>query len=67
MIYIVELKTKVEGTRVTQCNEFKGKHKLEERIKKWIYEVRKEYGYREMIIENVTVNNEDVTVKIKGD
>jgi hypothetical protein len=67
MIYIVELKTKVEGMRVTQCNEFRDKYKLEERIKKWIYEVRKDYGYREMVIECVTVNNEDVTDKMKED
>ena len=61
MIYIVELKTKVEGMKVTQCNEFKGKHKLDERIRGWIYEVRKEYGYREMKIESVTVNGKEIS------
>jgi hypothetical protein len=64
MIYIVELKTRVEGMRVTQCNEFKGKHKLMDRIQEWIYNVRKEYGYREMKIDMVIVNNEDITKKI---
>jgi hypothetical protein len=67
MKYSVELRTRVEGTGVIQFNEFNGKHKLEERIQKWIYEVRKEYGYREMVIESVKVNNEDMTDKIKGD
>jgi hypothetical protein len=64
MIHIVELKTKVEGIKVTQCNEFRGKQKLIERIQEWIYEVRKQYGYRDMVIEKVTVNNEDITRKI---
>jgi hypothetical protein len=56
MIYVVELRTKVEGIGVTQYNEFKGSHKLDERINKWVFEVRKEYGFREMKIESVTVN-----------
>jgi hypothetical protein len=56
MIYIVELRTKVEGIGVTQFNEFKGSHKLDERINKWVFEVRKEYGFREMKIESVKVN-----------
>jgi hypothetical protein len=64
MIYTVELRVKVEGTGVTQFNEFRGKYKLTERIQEWIYEVRKQYGYREMIIEKVTVNNKDITQKI---
>jgi hypothetical protein len=64
MKYSVELRTKVEGTGVIQFNEFKGKHRLEERIQKWIYEVRKEYGYRDMVVESVKVNNEDITGKI---
>jgi hypothetical protein len=56
MIYIVELRTKVEGIGVTQYNEFKGSHRLDERINKWVFEVRKEYGFREMKIESVKVN-----------
>jgi hypothetical protein len=56
MIYIVELRTKVEGVGVTQYNEFRGSYKLDERINKWVYEVRKEYGFREMKIESVKVN-----------
>jgi hypothetical protein len=64
LTYTVELRVKVEGTGVIQFNEFRGKHKLIERIKEWIYEVRKQYGYREMVIEKVTVNNEDITKKI---
>jgi hypothetical protein len=56
MIYVVELRTKVEGIGVTQYNEFKGSHKLDERINKWVFEVRKEYGFREMKIESVKVN-----------
>jgi hypothetical protein len=64
MKYSVELRTRVEGTGVIQFNEFNGKYKLEEKIQKWIYEVRKEYGYREMLVESVKVNNEDVTDKI---
>jgi hypothetical protein len=64
MIYIVELRIKVEGTGVIQFNEFRGKHKLIERIQEWIYEARKEYGYRDMVVESVKVNNEDLTQKI---
>jgi hypothetical protein len=64
MIYTVELRVKVEGIGVIQFNEFKGKYKLEERIQKWIYEVRKEYGYRDMVVESVKVNNEDITQKL---
>jgi hypothetical protein len=64
MINTVELRVSVEGTGVIQFNEFRGKHKLIERIQKWIYEVKKEYGYREMVIEKVTVNSEDITEKI---
>jgi hypothetical protein len=64
MVYTVELRIRVEGIGVIQFNEFRGKYKLTERIKGWIYEVRKEYGYREMTIEKVTVNNEDITQKI---
>jgi hypothetical protein len=64
MIYTVELRVKVEGIGVIQFNEFRGKHKLIERIKEWVYEARKQYGYREMVIEKVTVNNEDITGKI---
>jgi hypothetical protein len=64
MIYIVELKIKVEGMKVTRRNQFKGTRKLQERIQKWIYELRKEYGYREMTVEKVIVNNEDITKKI---
>jgi hypothetical protein len=64
MINTVELRVRVEGTGVIQFNEFRGKHKLIERIKGWIYEVRKQYGYRDMVIEKVTVNNEDITEKI---
>jgi hypothetical protein len=64
MNYTVELRVRVEGTGVVQFNEFRGKHKLIERIKEWIYEVRKQYGYRDMVIEKVTVNNEDITEKI---
>jgi hypothetical protein len=63
-VYTVELRVKVEGVGVVQFNEFKGKYKLEVRIQKWIFEVRKQYGYREMIIEKVTVNNEDITQKV---
>jgi hypothetical protein len=62
MKYSVELRTRVEGTGVIQFNEFKGKHKLEERIQKWIYEVRKEYGYREMVVESVKVNDKEITL-----
>jgi hypothetical protein len=64
MIYTVELRVKVEGIGVIQFNEFRGKYKLEERIQKWIFDVRKQYGYRDMVIEKVTVNNEDVTGEI---
>jgi hypothetical protein len=64
LTYTVELRVKVEGTGVIQFNEFRGKHKLVERIKEWIYEVRKQYGYRDIIIEKVTVNNMDITQKI---
>jgi hypothetical protein len=64
MIYTVEIRIRVEGTGVIQFNEFRGKHKLIERIQEWIYEARKQYGYREMVIEKVTVNNEDITQKI---
>jgi hypothetical protein len=64
LTYTVELRIKVEGIGVIQFNEFRGKHKLIERIHEWIYEVRKLYGYRDMIIEKVTVNNEDITQKI---
>jgi hypothetical protein len=64
MINTVELRVRVEGTGVIQFNEFRGKHKLIERIQEWIYEVRKQYGYRDMVIEKVTVNNEDITEKI---
>jgi hypothetical protein len=66
MIYTIELRVKVEGIGVTQFNELRGKHKLIERIQEWIFEVRKQYGYREMAIEKVTVNNEDITEKIKN-
>jgi hypothetical protein len=59
----VELRTRVEGTGVIQFNEFNGKHKLEERIQKWIYEVRKEYGYREMVVESVKVNGKEIIIK----
>jgi hypothetical protein len=64
MKYSVELRTRVEGTGVIQFNEFNGKHKLEERIHKWIYEVRKEYGYREMVVESVKVNDKEITEKL---
>jgi hypothetical protein len=67
MIYTVELRIKVEGIGVIQFNEFRGKYRLEERIQKWILEARKEYGYREMVVESVKVNGEDVTDKIRGD
>jgi hypothetical protein len=63
MKYSVELRTRVEGTGVIQFNEFNGKHKLEERIQKWIYEVRKEYGYREMVVESVKVNDKEIIIK----
>jgi hypothetical protein len=64
MIYTIELRIRVEGIGTIQFNEFRGNHKLEDRIHKWIYEVRKQYGYREMIVESVKVNNEDITGKI---
>jgi hypothetical protein len=64
MINTVELRVRVEGTGVIQFNEFRGKHKLIEHIQEWIYEVRKQYGYRDMAIEKVTLNNEDITEKI---
>jgi hypothetical protein len=64
MIYTIELRIRVAGIGVIQFNEFREKHKLIERIQIWIYEVRKQYGYREMVIEKVTVNNEDITQKI---
>lgn len=64
MTYTVELRIKVEGIGVIQFYEFRGKHKLIERIQEWIYEVRKQYGYRYMIIEKVTVNSTDITQKI---
>jgi hypothetical protein len=63
MNYTVELRIRIDGIGVIQFNEFHGKQKLIERIQKWIYEVRKQYGYREMVVEKVTVNNEDVTDK----
>jgi Leu/Phe-tRNA-protein transferase len=64
MIYTVELRIRIEGIGVIQFNEFHGKQKLIERIQKWIYEVRKQYGYRDMVVECVKVNNEDITQKI---
>jgi hypothetical protein len=64
LIYTVEIRVKVEGIGVVQFNEFKGKHKLIGRIQEWVYEVRKQYGYREIVIEKVTVNNKDITQKI---
>jgi hypothetical protein len=62
MNYTVELRIKVEDIGVTQFNEFRGKYKLEERIQKWIYEVRKEYGYRDIEVESVKVNNKEITL-----
>jgi hypothetical protein len=64
MIYTIELRVKVEGIGVTQFNELRGKHKLIERIQEWILEVRKQYGYREMVVESVKVNNEEFINKI---
>jgi hypothetical protein len=64
MIYVVELRIRIDGIGVIQFNEYRGKYRIEERIQKWIFEVRKEYGYREMIVEKVTLNDEDITEKI---
>jgi hypothetical protein len=64
MIYTIELRIRVDGIGVIQFNEFRGKHKIIERIEGWIYEVRKQYGYRDIIVESVKVNNEDITEKI---
>ena len=64
MNFNVEIKIRVDGIGIIQFNEFNGKEKLVERIHKWIYEVHKQYGYREMVIEKILVNNEDKTNEI---
>lgn len=62
MIYTIELKIQIEGMGVTRFNRLRDP--LEKNIHKWIYEVRKEYGYRDMEIERITANDEDITEKI---
>ena len=64
MIYTIELQIHIEGMGVTQYNRLR--EPLDKNIHKWIYEVRKEYGYRDMEIVKVTVDDEDVTERIKA-
>ena len=64
MIYTIELRIHLEGFGVTRFNRLRDP--LDKNIHKWIREVRREYGYRDMEVEKVLVNDEDVTERIKA-
>jgi hypothetical protein len=61
----VEIRISVDGIGVIQFNRVK--HPLIPNVQRWIYEVRKEYGYRDVVIEKVLADNRDITDEIKGD
>jgi hypothetical protein len=61
----VELKIRVDGIGVIQFNRIR--QPLIPNVQRWIFEVKKEYGYRDIVIEKVLADNRDITDEIKGD
>jgi hypothetical protein len=61
----IELRIRVDGIGVIQFNRLNN-YNLIPNVRRWIYEVKKEYGYRDIVIEKVLADGRDITVEIKG-
>jgi hypothetical protein len=60
----IELRIRVDGIGVIQFNYVN--QPLIPNVQRWIYEVKKQYGYREIVIEKVLAGERDITNEIKG-
>lgn len=61
MIYTIELKVRIDGTGILRFNRLRcSKEKLPELTAKWVYQVWREHGCRDMKVEKVTANEEDI-------
>jgi hypothetical protein len=59
MIYTIELKALIEGTGILLFNQFRCKRdKLPELVSKWKYQVWREHGCRDILVEKILVNDE---------
>jgi hypothetical protein len=61
----MELHIRIEDTGILRFNQFRcSRNKLPELASKWKYQVWREHGCREMIVEKIMANNEE---DIKGE
>jgi hypothetical protein len=60
----IELRIRVDGIGVIQFNRIR--QPLISNVQQWIYEVKKQYGYREVVIEKVLADDRDITEEVKG-
>jgi hypothetical protein len=58
--YDMELHIRIEDTGILRFNRFScSRNKLPELASKWKYQVWREHGCREMIVEKILANNEE--------
>jgi hypothetical protein len=61
-VITVEIRIRVDGIGVVQFNRLK--QPLIPNVRRWIYELKKEYGYRGVVIEKVLANEKDITSEV---
>jgi hypothetical protein len=61
----IEVRIRVDGIGVVQFNRLS--QPLIPNVRGWIYELKKEYGYREVNIEKVLADDRDITNEVKGE
>jgi hypothetical protein len=64
-VVTIEIRIRVDGIGVVQFNRLK--QPLIPNVRRWIYELKKEYGYREVVIEKVFADDRDITNEVKGE
>jgi hypothetical protein len=61
-VITIEVRIRVEGIGVVQFNRLS--QPLIPNVRRWIYELKKEYGYREVVIEKVLADERDITGEV---
>jgi hypothetical protein len=59
--YTLDLHVRIEGTGILRFNQFNcSREKLPGLTAQWVYQVWREHGCRDMKVEKVTANEEDI-------
>jgi hypothetical protein len=65
MKYNLDLHVRIEGTGIILFNQFRcNREKLPGLTAKWVYQEWREHGCRDMKVEKVTANEEDISEEV---